>query len=513
MNRFYYFYTLIFVSIVAIFFTHPFMRYPYDIWEHLITMDSEYTNLVHMPESRKIWHYSWSKVFDIIGVENSQIILRAHIIHITQTLFALSSVFFFSKVVAKIIFTSIDKLTLNYIAYWSTFIWLTIFATFSIYYHHLWIMWYSVNYQITLPLFWYSLTLLASLLFVNHSRKIQIFYGFLLLTILYLILIIHPMELLYFIMYVIVLSIIYIDKILVYTKRHYILLSTTIFMIFFSGKELYKDNLPLIVHYLSIDKLPQLYELIIKNGKLLVEDRYNRAFASFNELMILTLVIGTSTLIIILYKRYKKRENLVDVRLFIALVLTSMFVLIPIFEWSSGIASILSNLNVVNRFYYSASIFLLLPVSVYYILIIIMKEKNLMIFNSTIIIILLATILYSRDFREKKKYYKNIKSLESSFSYKKVGFHLSETKIKEIGTLLKRYESKRDKSKKVLYLAKGDIAMVLKYIYRKNVYWRGRKTNPTYQDMKDYIKMHQPEDTECIIFKTPDDFPVYKPFR
>jgi len=513
MNRNYYFYLLLFVSVVALFFTNPFMRYPYDIWEHLITMDSEYVNIINMPESRRIWHSFWSQIFGIIGVENSQIFLRAYIIHIVQTLFALSSIFLFSRVTASILFDSIDRISLNYLAYWSTIVWLTIFATFSIYYHHLWIMWYSVNYQITLPLFWYSLTLVNLLVFMDHSYKIKLFYISMLVTTLYLILVIHPMELLYFIIYSIILASIYIDRVLLYIRRYYIAIISLSVIVGFSFSKIYGDHLPPIVEYLAMEKFPQLYELIEKNGKLLVEDRYNRAFASFNELMVLTLVVGLVSLIIILYRRYRGVESIVNVRLFVGLVVTSMLVLLPIFEFSSGVASIFTNLNVVNRFYYSASIFLLLPASIYYLLRLVTKKSNIMIFNSTIIIILLATILYSRDFTKQKNYYKNIKSLESSFSYKKVGFHLSDEQIKRVGVLLKEYESQRDKSKKVLYLAKGDIAMVLKYIYRKDVYWRGRKTNPTYQDMEDYIRIHQPPDTECIIFRTPNDFPIYEPYR
>jgi len=513
MNRNYYFYILILLSIVAVLFTNPFMRYPYDIWEHLITMDSEYVNLINMPESRKIWHSIWSKIFEFIGVENSQIILRAHIIHIVQTLFALSSIFVFSRVVIRLIFKSIDNLLLNYMAYWSTIIWLTIFATFSIYYHHLWIMWYSVNYQITLPLFWYSLALLASLVFVDNSYRVKILYALLLAALLYLILVIHPMELLYFVIYFAIFATIYIDRVLLYIKRHYILLISALMIVWLLSKEIYRDHLPVILDYLTIEKFPQLYELIAKNGKLLVEDRYNRAFASFNELMILTLIIGLIASIVILYRRYSNREKNINIKLYIGLVVTSMLVLVPIFELSSGIASVFTNINVVNRFYYSASIFLLLPVSLYYLLMTITKRSNVRIFNFVMIIILLATILYSRDFTKNKNYYKNIKSLESSFSYKKVGFHLSDEQIKEIGVLLKKYESQRDKSKKVLYLAKGDIAMVLRYIYRQNVYWRGRKTNPRYQDMEEYIELHGVPDTEYIIFKTPDDFPIYEPYR
>ena len=512
MNRNYYFYLLMAISIISIFFTHPFMRYPYDIWEHLFTMDSEYINLVNMPENRKVWHLFWSTVFELFGIENSQIILRAYIIHISQTLFALSSIFIFSRVVSRVVLAPADTLSLNYIAYWSTAIWITIFATFSVYYHHIWIMWYSVNYQITLPLFWYSLALATTLIFFDYSYRVKIFLLSLLIIILYLIFTIHPMELLYFIIYFVITIIIYFDKLFSYIKRYYLYLILAISLISFAIKESYSDSVPLIAGYLSVERLPLLYDLIVKNGKLLVDDQCNRAFASFNELMVLSLIVG---LIALLVMFYRKRETIINVRVYLLLFVTSLIVLLPLFEFTAGVASVLSNLNVVNRFYYSASIFLLLPISVYYLLHIITKQTNIKLFNFSIIVILLATTLYSRNFTEKKNYYKNVKSLESSFSLKKVGFHLSDAEIRRIGELLAEYESSVEPDKSIYYLAKGDIAMVLKYIYRRDVYWRGRNTNPTYIDMEDYIRIHKPmnKDVEYIIFRTPNDFPVYEPYR
>ena len=142
---------------------------------------------------------------------------------------------------------------------------------------------------------------------------------------------------------------------------------------------------------------------------------------------------------------------------------------------------------------------------------------NIQVFNMSILVLIVGVFAYSKFYTENQAYYKNIKSLEYSFDSKKVGFHLNEFDREQIGEELQRYENQRDKSKKVLYLARGDIAMILRYVYHRNVYWKGRMTNPTHQNMLDYkkIKELQPafKNQEIIIFETPKGFKDYEPYR
>lgn len=512
-----YFYILLSVTVVLICFTNPFMRFPYDVWEHLFTMDSEYINHIHMPEGRKIWHYLWSDFFHLIDIDNSQLFLRAKIIHITQILISFFSIFLFSKVVIRILYRTIDPLMLRYMAYWSVVIWFTIFATFSVYYHQAWILWYSVNYQITLPLFWYSMALTLIVFFEDKPFKLKLFYLLQIIIVLLFILLVHPMEFLYFMLYASILLLLYADKMLSIIRRYYMLLIPFSVALFYIAKQIYSDHLPYIVTDFQISNLSKLYEKIISNGEILVDGGSNRAFASFNELMIVILVLGIGMSIVLLYNYKKHHKAELDRRIFFFLLMGSLFVLVPIFPLSAGFASVMTKVSAVNRFYYSSALFVLLPVVIYYILLLLRKNKRIYLYNFTIIIVLALVTLYSRDISHTKNYYKNIKSLEYSFHEDMVGCHLSPKNIKIIGQRLQEYEKHRDHSKKVLYLARGDIAMVLRYIYRKNVYWRGRKTNPTYQNILDYKRIKRSDPSvnrqEFIIFETPKEFPVYEPFK
>jgi hypothetical protein len=308
---------------------------------------------------------------------------------------------------------------------------------------------------------------------------------------------------------------IYIDIVWIYMKRYYIYIIPAILAIAIGIKYRYHDQLPPIIEYLSIDRLPQLYHLIEKNGDILVLQGFNRAFASFNELMILSLILGIVVLILSIFRRLRHLDSIVYFRFYLFLLVTSLLVLVPIFEFSAGLASIITKVEVVNRFYYSASIFLILPISIFYIGKLLYRDlsSDIKIFNAVVTIVILSTILYSREFTTNKRYYKNIKSFEYSFQSDIVGFHLSKDNIVDIGKKLREYESSRDHTKEVLYLARGDIAMVLKYIYRVNVYWRGRSTDPTYQNMVDYKRIKSNDRVEIIIFEPPRDLPNYLPYQ
>jgi len=511
------FYLLVSTTILVLLFTHPFMRYPYDIWEHLFIIDSHYDNLVNMPEVRKIWHKIWTFIFDIIDIENREILLRAKIIHSIQLVLSLTAVFIFARVVIRLIFTTIEKLTSNYMAYWATLIWLTIYATHSMHYHQVWILWYSVNYQITLPLFWYDMALILMVLFEVQKPLLKTFYILQITLLSLFILTIHPMEFLYLLMHLLVLTLLFIDRVVLFAKRHAVFLLAILSITLLVMQRLYSEKLPPIIQYLTIEKLPELYALILHNGEFLITNRLTRAYASFNDLMVLSLFVGMILFLYIsIFLKKQKRES-IDIRFYAYLLITSLFVLIPLFVWSAGFASVITKPEVVNRFYYSSSIFVLLPIALYYLLHYCLQTMNIQRYNISILAIIVVMFAYSKFYTKNQAYYKNIKSLEYSFDNKKVGFHLNKSDIEQIGEELQAYERQRDKSKKVLYLARGDIAMVLRYIYHAHVYWQGRSTNPSYQNMLEYQRMKATDasfkNQEIIIFETPKNFVKYEPYR
>ena len=506
------FYFLLALSLITILFTYPFMRYPYDIYYHLIHIDKFY-DVSEAPNDRFLWHFLWAKIFYFFSIPNSEIFFRAKIIHVLQTYLAFFAVFFFSKVIIKNVFNQINKIILNYLSLWSVIIWFSIFATFSVHYQLAWSLWYSVNYQITLPLFWYMTALTLILFLEETSIQKKIFFIIQILLISRFILQVHSMEYLYYLMHLMVFGIIYIDKVYCLVKKYfYIAISLGITIIYFAKK--YQPEQSKLFNYLEIDKLPLLYHDIIRQGHLLVGD-LNRANASINELMVLIFYLGIIIALIVLRNRLLNVAQFVNLRNFIFIIVTSMFVLLPLYVFSAGLLGIITKTLSVHRFYYSSSIFILLPVFVYYLWYL-KDHKNISILkiNISLVLIVSSVWFYSKYYTPNQVYYKNVKSIKNSFFERRIGFHLSKKEIILIGDKIQIYEKGNKTNKKSLYYARPDIAFVIKYIYRKKVFWEGRYPNPEYIKLYNKsIKNKEHKKYYRILFEIPSEFPKYERYK
>lgn len=480
---------------------------------HLEQIDILY-EATETSKNKLLWHFFWAKIFYFFNIPNEDILFRAKIIHLTQTYIALFTLYFFSKVIIRNLFIKIDKVTLQYLSLWSVLIWFTIFATYSMFHHLVWNMWYSVNYQITLPLFWYMTALTLVLLVEKTSIRKKIFFILQILVISRFILQAHSMEFLYYFMYLFIFSIIFFDKIIYFFKEYLYLVIPILIIIIYFITTIQSEVSPMF-KYLNYDKLPLLYETIITQGQILTSNNIrshmnNRAFASINELMYLIGFISFIMSFMILSNKHH-RDQLINVKMFIFLILTSMFVLIPLFEFSSGLFAVIVRTNIVNRFYYTSSLFIIIPVFVYYILYVLHKEKaKLITINFTIALILSSVYFYSKyDTSHTQNYYKNIQSIKNSFSREKVGFNLSEEHIKIIGEKLKYYETDNKIQKPIYYYARDDISFVIKFIYRKEVLWNRRGN-------RDYATSYEIDKNDIyhsILFETPQNFPNYRKFK
>lgn len=509
-----YFYIIISVLLTAILFTSPFLRYPYDIYYHLMHIDAQ-SGANTLPEGRFIWHYFWAKIFDLLPIASQDIFLKAKIIHIVQTYIAFFSIYYFSHVVIRNIFPHIEILVAKYLALWSVIIWSTIYATYSVHYQLVWTLWYSVNYQITLPLFWY-ITALTLVLFLEKTSLVKkIFFIILILLLSRFILQAHSMEFMYYLMYLGVLGIVYADRVWLLLKKYFYFFIPVAIAIAYMAKAYQPEKSKLLL-YFTPEGFPFLYDHILQYGHYIVNG-HNRASASINELMVLILVIGIITTTIIAQNNLYGKKSFIHIRLTVFVLLTSLFVLIPLFEYSAGLFGIITNETVVHRIYYSASLFVLLPIFVYILYDNFFKENvKILYLNLSIIFLLISTVFYSKYFTEQAIYYQNIKSIQNSFFTNKYRFHLSDTEITAIGKTLQEYESNNHSGKSNFYFARDDIAFVLKYIYRKNVYfevWEQRTFNPDLAGIYQSALKKGDQSYNLIRFETPKGFPPYTPYE
>ncbi len=528
------FYAIISLGLLVVLWSFPFLRYPYDMIYHLMVIDDFYLKLTHITiqkfagiwtndiyfmvpngtaeqsielvRPRFLWHYLWAYPFYLFDIDSTQMLLRAKIIHVVQTYISLFSIYYFSKVVIRNVFKTLNDITLKWLSFWSVVIWVTLYATSSAAYHQVWLMWYSVNYQITLPLFLYMMGLTLVLLLEETSWKTRVFFALQIVMLSRFMLQVHSMEFLYYLMHMAVIGLVFVDKIYLLVKRYFYIVLPVILAIVYSAKH-YQPEKSLIFSYLSWEKLPALYNMIMHEGQVLLSG-YNRASASVNELMAFVGIVGVLFLAYLLYVSvYKKRDTYIDTRMLVYLTLTSLFVLIPLYQFSGGLLAVITHTMVVNRLYYSSSLFMVLPVIVYYLF---QKYRIRYIHLSIVIALVLVAVFSKHTDIMHHNYYKNIQSIKNSFSERKVGFNLSKEQIEAIGKVLEDDVADNQTGRPICYYARADIAFVIKYMYHKDVYWEGRRENPDYQ--KVYNQRKENRDCNHKLFEIPKDFPQYDPY-
>lgn len=493
---FYFFYFLIISILGMVMVSSPFLRYPYDAIAHLIAVDEMYQHIERtsttIQNSRLLWHKIWANIFDILDIGSSKFLLRAQIIHVTQTYIALFSIYYFSNVLLRNLFLKIDQIVLMYLSMWSVIIWFTIYATFSIYYQLIWSLWYSINYQITLPLF-FLITALTLVLFLEKTSIVEkVLYILLILLISRFILQVHSMEYMYYLMYLLVFSIVFCKKLIFLLKHYYYIFAIFIVSLIYLLEKFQFDT-PYLFDYLKVHGVSSLYEKIIYIGDIVVS-HYNRSQYVINELMYFIFYFGLIVSIHFLWKK-EHREEFINIKVFIFVLLTSLFIFIPLYKFPAGFFGLITMEHVVHRIYYSSSLFILLPVFVYFIAI--HYQLKLRYINLILIIILISVTIYSYNSSNNRHiYYKNINSIQHSFFSTKYSFPFSQDDLNIIKERLAEYKKNNHSKKRMQFFARADIAFVLKFIYgEEKVFWYSRKKainyKKAYQDSLQYSRYYQ----------------------
>ncbi|SFV63108.1 hypothetical protein MNB_SV-13-1738 [hydrothermal vent metagenome] len=504
------FYLLFILTLSSVFFTHPFMVYPFDVYTHLDWIHIQ--NTTESSPIRQTWHSIWSSIFHFLDIGNTEILLRASIIHYTQSIIIFVLLFTSSLLIIKNVFKNLEKQMLYILAYWVTILWFSILSTSSVGYHQVWIIWYSVNYQITLPLTLLLLAIIVSLIFESMSLKKRIIYILLSITLSLLVLALHAMEYIYFLLYISVLFIIHLDKIWYFSKKRpslsfslFIAIGLAFSFLIITVKSYSYRTSPLL-EYLNYEKFPLLFTEISTRGERVLA-HYNKASSTINELMILSLCIIIIFFLIMLYRNYKHYPKLLNQRLMLFIFMASLFIFIPLNKYTAGLASLITYDTVSYRFYYSTLLYLILPLFIYYILAI-YKIQKILFLNIIIIVVLLSTLFYSKTFSTHQNYYKNIRSIYHIFQKEKMQFNLNSKEIQKIGEILKNDMLNQKTSKPYYYYARDDISFVIKFIYRKPVFYHAKGS-------KNYQKSYEQDKEithQAILFQTPKSFPSYKRF-
>lgn len=496
------YYSIILLITIFIFFTNPFLKIPYDMWQHLILINSLYQtgeNYTFYPEniwhSQYAWHYIWARIFRLFLVED--FFLRAKIIHVTQFLFSFYVMLYVSKVYIRNLFTSINEIATNWLSLFSVIIWFTIFGTNGTYYQQSWIMWYSINYQVTVVLYWLCTAIAIKLFFETSTHKF--FLIFILLSSLTFILLWHAMEFIYFLLFIILLIMVLFNKTSSFIHRRKAV-AVTLLTVLIITIILLPDIFKIIL------RTPKFWELvynrdyyaflkeIISQGMLLMS--LNRASSSFNSLVIISFIALTlmTTFVIVC------RNETINKQCFFLLLFTSTLFFIPFMPITGGIAGIIVDVSIVSRFIFSSTVFLVVPCACYYFF---HKRKHIVYLS--IILVLIISLLSSKYLPGRQHiYYDNVKSIFLSLFPSKVCIQYNKGDITLICEELSKMTENRHPTKPYLFYAKGDISCIISGIFKYCVFsidGKSISTKAQFDTMDKYIK---------IVFDTPTKFPKDK---
>ncbi|MFH1654808.1 MAG: hypothetical protein ABIE74_12260 [Pseudomonadota bacterium] len=461
--------------IAAIIFSHPFLKLPFDMWEHLTVITSFYDNgksFIFWPEdvrrSMYLWHLVWGYFFKFIHIND--IFVWAKIIHVSQSILSYVCIAFFSSTFVKLALPNIKNVERQMLIIFSIILWF-IGNGSAEYDQRAWILWYSITYQgLTIPLYWYISALSMHILFDKCSiRRQKIVALSQIVLILPLLLIIHPTEALFYLISLMVMVCFcrsYVHNIIIAYRWPFVFAISFLsicFVIIILTKSipvpsLFTDFYATYVLY--VDKVKS-----VGLGRLVME--LNAFPKAFSEIAIFSLLAGLFTLWI-----SKKRSIIINQNLFKSQLISSiLFFLVPVIPLTFIVAAIITHYQIVWRFYYGSAWFVILPVFVFAIL----PDKSAVkrhVYMSVSMIGMTATAFVASHYLFYGSLFGNTMSLLNSFGER--GKQNNDIQYSS-GAMdaLKEIIDKNDinvKGKTNIFYIRGDLAPIVRGVFRKYVY-------------------------------------------
>lgn len=459
------------ILLIFVFLSHPFLKIPYDAWDHLIKIRNIYDHgncYLYWPDDLSfmcLWHFLWAGLFKILSINDT--FVWARIIHVSQYILAAGAIYYFSRTVYRILRPDIEKFHLNILSWIAVLLWFIGNGTHSIVHQQSWIMWYSVNYQgLTLPLFWYMSAITLQYFFENPSKLRIIFIILQVIFISAVISAAHPSEQIYFFIHLIILCIIQYKVLLSFRTKTYIYFAFAIasgigfFILLFKYQLL---PMPITIQNTTWSEIVSKIQWI---GSMNVDGGWNRFPNSFSEIAILSIFLALIYRILM----FIKPEGASRRRCFDYLLISScLFLIIPLTKITSGIIGYVTFSETVWRFVFASPWFIFIPFITYRIMASLKKRAGLLIITANIIVII-SVFLISK-YVSYQAFYGNVQSLISSFDTNKVGVQYSSEDIKILSNIIQDHERRfAQKDKPDLLYMRSDLGIIAKAVYGKDVY-------------------------------------------
>lgn len=479
---------LIAAGLVFIFSSFPMMRMRFDIWDHVEFIRVAVQDPHALATGRKNWYLTWAYVFRLMGVND--IFSFATIIHRVQ--FILSCVLIYTA--AKQIFSALlplkasvrnDNNWLSSLALSSVFVWLTIIGTFS-FFQQAWIMWYSVNYQITLPMLFLSLGLMVNVLAIEQTPQRVIIKSGAALALLLGVYLFHAGELAYLVFYIPILMLCFGSK-YSYKPKYVLLLITTMIALLYMAISFYSDHVPALLTHLKKREFTKILTEINAKGTWNAVHGGNRYAANWNELYRLSVYLFALIGVAGLVTKFKLvtgnlRDNFnVNNRVLCFLLLSLVFCFIPTFKYTSGLASLISYDGIVNRYYFASFVFLAIPLAVYVAVTHIKSIEQPMAVIVLVVLLMTTTFFYSKIKNKEGVYYQNVVSIVRGIKGNKINFDVTDGEVEDIRLQLMNAEKKYQVNQ-FMYCGAFESLYVAYYIFGKRNLVFNRLGNHTLEE-------------------------------
>jgi hypothetical protein len=333
--------------------SYPMMYKGYDFHFHLESIKHNY-------HTNNFWHMQWAGVFKYFNTPDLEP-LRGLIVHRTQTFLTLAlltaSAYLFLGTALK----SIDKHAKFQLATMAVAIWLMMHGTYSSpagepHYsarHVLsWLQWYSVNYQITLPMFFFGSATLLQAITATQLRH-TFWWSALTLVTAYLIALIHAAELVYFLFVAGGVFAIYVMP----KQRWYVLLLiAALLLVALKLGLMFSYRQPVILELMQPSRWSELVAEINEFGHLLVGSNINRSETTWHSLYNVSLLAAVASVFMA-----KDKDAL---RLALLVVYSSALAIGIQIHHSAGLLGLVIGEYVTWRFGFSTLLYLGIPLLV-----------------------------------------------------------------------------------------------------------------------------------------------------
>ena len=339
--------------------SYPMMKLRFDMWQHIGNID----RLIFDPNAkitRSNWHSTWAFIIRNLG--SGDVFTNATIVHRGQFILIGIIIYHAAKQLFAALLPSIEfsddknkEQWLSSLAISSVLVWFTIIGTVSTF-QQAWVMWYSVNYQITLAFLFLALALFVNVVSLeqkNVSKTIKLACSLFLLVLIYLF---HAGELAYLVFYLPILLICFSNK---ENYKKTLVCMVIIFIVIFFAEKFYTDIRPNLVKHIFEGDFIKIKNEIKTHGTYNVQGG-NRYTANWNELYALSTIL-IFPIVMLAWNKF----NQISKRVLLFMAASLIFCFIPNFILTAGLASLISYDNIVNRYYFASFIFLLLPLCLY----------------------------------------------------------------------------------------------------------------------------------------------------